>query len=128
SPVLDVKPYIPYADAIATAEGAWATHHEPPIPVRWSDHANACLNEWYGNNSPENATLRCLIAETIAQDPRPAHERGKDGEKGQEWNLQVFDVSVFWSVAAGIATITRLVKPTGDDSDWMSGYSGYGCG
>ncbi|NEQ99476.1 MAG: tRNA (N6-threonylcarbamoyladenosine(37)-N6)-methyltransferase TrmO [Cyanothece sp. SIO2G6] len=108
TPVLDIKPYIPYADAIATAT-TWAAAAETRLPVRWSDSAIATLYHSYADESAQ-AAIQCLIAETIAQDPRPAHERGKDGNPGQEWNLQVQEFSVFWTVAQQQAIITRLVK------------------
>ncbi|MGB7412884.1 MAG: tRNA (N6-threonylcarbamoyladenosine(37)-N6)-methyltransferase TrmO [Thermosynechococcaceae cyanobacterium] len=105
TPVLDIKPYVPYADAIATATTTWATATNL-LPVIWSHLAESTLNasaikvEW----------LRTLVTETIAQDPRPAHERGKDGRLGQEWNMRLAGLDVFWQVEAGIATVTRLAQ------------------
>ncbi|MGF1601199.1 MAG: tRNA (N6-threonylcarbamoyladenosine(37)-N6)-methyltransferase TrmO [Thermosynechococcaceae cyanobacterium] len=105
TPVLDIKPYVPYADAIATATTTWATETDS-LPVTWSTLAESTLNariidvEW----------LRTLVTDTIAQDPRPAHERGKDGRPGQEWNMRLAGLDVFWQVEAGIATVTRLAQ------------------
>ena len=105
TPVLDVKPYIAYADAIA-ADSTWAVSEEDQVPVEWSAAATAALE----HNSSNTDVIRSLITETIAQDPRPAHERGKDGQEGQEWNMQISDFSVFWAVEAGTAIITRMVR------------------
>lgn len=33
TPVLDLNPYIPYADAIASANSTWVTPHEAPLTV-----------------------------------------------------------------------------------------------
>ncbi|MEO0870025.1 MAG: tRNA (N6-threonylcarbamoyladenosine(37)-N6)-methyltransferase TrmO [Cyanobacteria bacterium J06642_11] len=104
TPVIDIKPYVPYADAIAQATSAWANYQPPSLPVRWSDHADAVLR-----TAPNPEGIRCLIAETLAQDPRPGYERGKDGKPGQRWNMQVANYSVFWVVHNGIAEITQLV-------------------
>ena len=41
SPVLDIKPYVPYADAVADARNAIAEAPPAPIPVQWSDTALA---------------------------------------------------------------------------------------
>lgn len=106
TPVLDIKPYIPYADAIAPAT-TWASRAEPPLVVGWSEGAIATLSHCYAD-PVDQATIQRLITETVAQDPRPAHERGKDGKPGQEWNLQVGDFSVFWAVEQQQALITRL--------------------
>jgi tRNA (adenine37-N6)-methyltransferase len=103
TPVLDLKPYVPYADAIATATTTWATETDL-LPVTWSAAAENALSasglkvEW----------LRALITETLAQDPRPAHERGKDGRRGQTWNMRLAGLDIFWQVEAGNAKVTRL--------------------
>ena len=103
TPVVDIKPYVPYADAIATAEGAWTVEQERLLPVKWSDVAQSVLVE---STTPEQ--LRCLIEETLGQDPRPGYERGKDGRPGQRWNMQVSHYSVFWTVNNGVAEVIRL--------------------
>ena len=41
TPVLDIKPYVPYADAVADARNAIAEAPPAPIPVQWSDTALA---------------------------------------------------------------------------------------
>ncbi len=104
TPVIDVKPYIPYADALSHAVSAWANYQEPSLPVHWSDSADAILL-----SDPEPQEIRCLIAETLAQDPRPGYERGKDGKPGQQWNMQISRYSVFWVVRNGVAEVTQLV-------------------
>lgn len=106
TPVLDIKPYIPYADAIATAHGAWTTHPETPMPIAWSQTAETTLTTSLVANG---TTVRHIIEETLTQDPRPAHERGKDGFPGQTWNMEISAFSVFWKVENGIATVTQLV-------------------
>ena len=108
TPVLDIKPYIPYADAIASADSTWVTPHEASLTVEWSEGAIATLEHHFHTIESDIKPIQQLISETIAQDPRPAHEQGKDGRKGQEWNMQVREFSVFWSVAADVALITRL--------------------
>ena len=105
TPVLDIKPYVPYADAIAHADSAWATPQAPSLPVEWSTEAEAVLHD-----RVDLEQQRRLIEETLALDPRPGYERGRDGKPGQRWNMQVSNYSVFWTVENGIATVTRLVK------------------
>ncbi|PZD71937.1 tRNA (adenine(37)-N6)-methyltransferase [Acaryochloris thomasi RCC1774] len=107
TPVLDIKPYIPYADAIPEADSAWAIAEPPPLLVLWSAAAQSALEASQGVHVEQ---VRTLIAETIAQDPRPAHERGKDGRPGQQWNMRVKGFDVFWQVEAGVATVTHLTQ------------------
>ncbi|MEM8605428.1 MAG: TrmO family methyltransferase, partial [Cyanobacteria bacterium P01_H01_bin.121] len=94
TPVIDIKPYLPYVDAIATANNAWA-EPQAPLSVQWRE---AAVNALWQSNCPEPEQMQQLITETLAQDPRPAHERGKDGHPGQQWNFHVNNLSVFWIV------------------------------
>ncbi|MBT9310631.1 tRNA (N6-threonylcarbamoyladenosine(37)-N6)-methyltransferase TrmO [Leptothoe kymatousa] len=111
TPVIDVKPYIPYADALSDASSAWANYQEPSLPVHWSAAAEAVLLADGADGAAER--LRCLIGETIAQDPRPGYERGKDGKPGQRWHMQINNYSVFWTVYNNIAEVIELIKVDG---------------
>jgi tRNA (adenine37-N6)-methyltransferase len=111
TPVLDLKPYIPYADAIPTATSAWATLEMPGFAVCWAEAAIVALEEcWAQGRVGDREGIQALIEGTIGQDPRPAHERGKDGRVDQQWNLRVGGFDVFWRVEGGTAWITRLVQ------------------
>ncbi|SFC39686.1 tRNA-Thr(GGU) m(6)t(6)A37 methyltransferase TsaA [Marinospirillum celere] len=70
TPVVDIKPYLPWADSLPLAEAAWAP--EPPqlLPVTFSLEADQQLND-----HPEGTQLKQLISEVLAQDPRPAYQR-----------------------------------------------------
>lgn len=71
TPVLDIKPYLPWSDSVANAQSGFAP--EPPLQysVRFSDEAKQALN-----SHPDSKTLVPLIHEVISQDPRPAYHRG----------------------------------------------------
>lgn len=110
TPVLDIKPYVPYADAIATATSAWADNADPLLPVEWSAEATASLATALNGDLVE---VRQIITDVIAQDPRPGYERRKDGQPGQEWNMRLAGFDIYWKVKAGIATVTRLLPMSG---------------
>ncbi len=80
SPVFDVKPYLPWAESIPEAEAGFAVARPEP--------------DWDVEFAVEVAdeSLRNLIAETLAQDPRPAfHEGDPDRVYGMNlagWNVQ----------------------------------------
>lgn len=114
TPVLDIKPYVPYADAIATATSAWAQQTDPRLPVTWSPAAMASLEAIPGIHKE---AVQQLITDVIAQDPRPGYERCKDSQPGQEWNMRLAGVNLFWKVEAGIAIITRLVLMAKDSAN-----------
>ena len=106
TPVLDIKPYVRYADAIA-ATSTWADDAAPLLPVEWSSTAAASLAASPGIQIEE---VQQIITEAIAQDPRPGYERCKDGQPGQEWNMRLAGFDIFWKVESGSAVITRLLQ------------------
>jgi tRNA-Thr(GGU) m(6)t(6)A37 methyltransferase TsaA len=68
TPVLDIKPYLPYADCIPTATGGFATEVPPSgLAVEFSPAAAAfCAALPVGDP-------RELITQLLRQDPRPAY-------------------------------------------------------
>lgn len=113
TPVLDIKPYVPFVDAIEGAHSEWAHPLDDMLPVSWLADARSQLLECLQHiASPDSAEyLQQLIDETIAQDPRPAHERNKDGKAGQQWGLRVGPVDVRFGVEDGIAIVSTVVVP-----------------
>jgi len=107
TPVLDIKPYLPFADSIEAATADWAGSAEPALTVTWSDAASEQLSQTDTEVGVHG--LKHLIEETIAQDPRPAHERNKDGKAGQTWGVRVAHVDVKWQVQDAIAEIVTIV-------------------
>ena len=105
TPVLDIKPYVPYADAIATATSTWADDVDPLLPVEWSLMAIANLE---ASSHRQREYIQQVITDVIAQDPRPGYERGKNGQPGQEWNMRLVGFDIFWKVETGNAIVTRL--------------------
>ncbi|MFA0810696.1 tRNA (N6-threonylcarbamoyladenosine(37)-N6)-methyltransferase TrmO [Microbulbifer epialgicus] len=71
TPILDIKPYIPYADALSTAESAFAASAPNLIPVHIPEdilfRAKEYQDDW-GTDLPR------LIHQVLAQDPRPAYQ------------------------------------------------------
>ncbi|HOP15148.1 MAG TPA: tRNA (N6-threonylcarbamoyladenosine(37)-N6)-methyltransferase TrmO [Gammaproteobacteria bacterium] len=77
TPILDIKPYLPYADAIADAAGGFAPEAPvPPLQVAFSARAEATLAQL-----ADGASLRALISGVLALDPRPAYRRGAEPER-----------------------------------------------
>lgn len=65
TPVVDIKPYIPFVEAKPTAAGGFAAIAPPELTVRWKYVQQAL-------QIPE--ATRLLIEQSIAQDPRPAYQ------------------------------------------------------
>jgi tRNA-Thr(GGU) m(6)t(6)A37 methyltransferase TsaA len=73
TPVLDIKPYLPWAEALPDARAGYAPAPPPQLEVRFSDAAEAALA-----TREDAASLRELIRQVLAQDPRPAYRKGAE--------------------------------------------------
>ncbi len=91
TPVLDIKPYIPYADRIPAATGAFAD--DPPEPVNtveFSESADAAIDTLENEKRP---ALRQLIADLLAYNPRPAYQVN---DPDRVFGTRLFDLEVQW--------------------------------
>ena len=64
TPVIDIKPYIPFVEARPEAAAGFAPGAPDLLQVAWLPGTDAALS----------ANARELIAQSIAQDPRPAYQ------------------------------------------------------
>ncbi|TCK03078.1 tRNA (N6-threonylcarbamoyladenosine(37)-N6)-methyltransferase TrmO [Marinobacterium mangrovicola] len=80
TPILDIKPYLPYADSIPEAHFALAEKIETlELPIHWSEQAEQAVNE---QSQLKNQPLATQIEELLRCDPRPAYQRDPEREYG----------------------------------------------
>lgn len=93
TPVLDIKPYLPYADCLPDAQGSYA-HTEPDkvIQVGYTEGTAASLDR-LKNTYPD---LDVLIKEVLQYDPRPIYYRG--GEQKSDFSVNLYDLEVCWQM------------------------------
>jgi tRNA-Thr(GGU) m(6)t(6)A37 methyltransferase TsaA len=96
TPVLDIKPYVPYADSFPEAKSAWASDEDPLLSVTWK-----C-------DEPSSVEIKNIVESTIALDPRPAWERGKIGGLNQSWGIRIENYNVKWIVTEQGACIISI--------------------
>ncbi|TQV62755.1 MAG: tRNA (N6-threonylcarbamoyladenosine(37)-N6)-methyltransferase TrmO, partial [Halothiobacillaceae bacterium] len=104
TPLLDIKPYLPYADAVPEATGGFAP--EAPgagLSVAWGEVARADAEGW----SMHYPDLIGLIEAVLMRDPRPAYQ-GDDPMR--VYGVRLYDFDVRWSVADGVVTVRELVR------------------
>ncbi|TPW18198.1 MAG: SAM-binding protein [Halothiobacillaceae bacterium] len=103
TPVIDIKPYLNYVDAIPTARGGFAA--EAPLKKLHVVFTPQALIECeqHQTNRPQ---LRTLIEEVVALDPRPAYMSDSDQER--EYGLRLFDFDLRWRVEGELALILEL--------------------
>ena len=104
TPVLDVKPYVPYADALPLARSGFAVNDAAgDWEVEFSTAAQAQLQDADPDGSRE---LRLLIEQVLAQDPRPGYMDRYPGR--EEFALRLYDLEVRWRVQGRTALVTGL--------------------
>ncbi|REC95641.1 tRNA-Thr(GGU) m(6)t(6)A37 methyltransferase TsaA [Kushneria indalinina DSM 14324] len=87
TPVVDIKPYLPWADSVENASAGFAPEPPPQLDVRLSDDCQRTLSE-----RPDGASLGALIRQVLSQDPRPAYRRDKRDDRGYGVRLHDLDV------------------------------------
>lgn len=105
TPVLDIKPYLPYVDAIPNAHGGYAhASPEPRLQVSLSNRAVAqCAG--YENAYPY---LMSLIIHVLELDPRPAYY-DKD-QSAKEFGMRLLDFDIKWRVDGEQVEVTAIEK------------------
>ena len=92
TPVVDIKPYLPFAEALPHAEAGFAqTAPAADMPVRFSDQAQQQLHQ-----QSRYPNLARFISEVLAQDPRPAYRQGETQER--EYAAWLMDFNVRWRI------------------------------
>ncbi|PSV18774.1 tRNA (N6-threonylcarbamoyladenosine(37)-N6)-methyltransferase TrmO [Photobacterium leiognathi subsp. mandapamensis] len=102
TPIVDIKPYIPYSDSLPHAQGGFASSTPDLMPVCFSE---AALNQLPAKNK---AYYQTVISEVLAQDPRPAYKKGKPDPK--QYAVHLFDFNVHFSVTEQQITVNQIEK------------------
>lgn len=90
TPILDIKPYLPFADSVPEASLGWAESAPTErADVAFSPEASAQLATLPVEVYPD---VRALIEDVVSYDPRPSFRRGRDEERIYGANL--YDLNV----------------------------------
>jgi tRNA-Thr(GGU) m(6)t(6)A37 methyltransferase TsaA len=101
TPILDIKPYVPYADCIPAARAGFATAAPPILAVKWNEQATADASTLA--LSPD---LRALIDEVLAQDPRPAYRAAQPDD--HQYGVWLESVNVRFLITQNLVTVTYI--------------------
>lgn len=123
TPVLDIKPYLPYTDAIPGAISGYAPQQpEERWPVVFAEEAERSCRKAQEHQYPE---LRNLISKLLSLDPRPGYrDRASPRSYGMRlWDLNItfrflektIEVTAIQPIAKGDAEVTAKGTPSGCD-------------
>lgn len=108
TPVVDIKPYVPYVDSIPDARGGFAgTAPDRELTVVFSETAKKQL----AHNAVQYPLLESLISETLCYDPRPAYKRHSNGTGG----VRLYHFDVRFEISGASLQVVEIV-PQMDDS------------
>lgn len=93
TPVVDIKPYLPFAEALPDARASYAQQApQAEMPVYFTAEISLQLPQL----EKRYPRLADFIVEVLAQDPRPAYR--KDEEAGKTYAVWLLDFNVRWRV------------------------------
>lgn len=105
TPILDIKPYIPYADSIPDANGGYASEKpQQKLSVIFTENAQNELKEY----ASKWENLRSLIVETCSLDPRPAWN--VDGSDSKQYGVSICGINIKFVVNEDVVLITALQR------------------
>lgn len=103
TPIIDIKPYIPYSDSIADAQGGYAEAEPEQAEVAFSAAALETLQRL-----PDGQVQQAVIGEVLAQDPRPAYKKNKPDMK--EYAVNLYELNVKFMVNGNLVTVTAIER------------------
>ena len=92
TPLLDIKPYVPFCDSVENAVGGFVSGAPEKMPILWE----------MTHDLPKEK--KELIEATLAQDPRPAYQ--DDAER--IYGCQIDGVNVRWRVKEGVCHVVSV--------------------
>lgn len=105
TPVIDIKPYLPYADSIPHAGGGFAdARPHTELTTVFSATAEQQL-QLLQAQYPE---LRLLISQVLNQDPRPAYKKVSHQQK--VYGMSLYDLNIKWQVIDSENHVIQISK------------------
>ena len=103
TPIVDIKPYVPYADALPDAVNSIASDSPELSQVEFDPGALTAAQK---HSSRLDQPVRELIEQMLAQDPKPAYQK-PDSER--IYGVKIWDLEVKWRyLKEGHLTITSI--------------------
>jgi tRNA (adenine37-N6)-methyltransferase len=111
TPVLDIKPYLPYADMIPEATGGFARQRPgTSTPISFTSQAKESCDR-LENDHPGFGQL---LEQVLGADPRPAYVRGSSTRA--EFGVRLYDINVRWAVRQGTIVVHAIeARPDTDE-------------
>ncbi|XZG69521.1 tRNA (N6-threonylcarbamoyladenosine(37)-N6)-methyltransferase TrmO [Chitinibacteraceae bacterium HSL-7] len=100
TPIVDIKPYIPFVESQPDAIGGFVDGPPLTLTVQFATQAESQL----GTLGARAAQMRALIREVLAQDPRPAYA----GDAGRVYGVRLYEFDIKWTCDGSTAHVLSL--------------------
>lgn len=104
TPVLDIKPYLPFADSIAWARPGYS--EAPDAPDHTVVFDRQPLRYLRGLPEADGQRLRALIMQLLLHDPRPGYL--EDNGAQRRFGLRLEDLNVHWRCEDRVFRVTGI--------------------
>ena len=107
TPVLDIKPYLPYVDAIPDAKGGFAPQapNHAQLEVSFEQQAELTLAEIVGDKLPQTMQL---IRQLLELDPRPAYMQ--NNSERSEFGISLYNFNMRWRMEGERAVLYEIKR------------------
>lgn len=102
TPVLDIKPYVPYCDVISDATNSFADAPPGALNVEFSEIAKQALS------TISDEGLAALIVETLELNPAPQYLKP---EHGRRFHLQLHEFDIEWVLESNESIRVENIRP-----------------
>ncbi|MCV2885024.1 tRNA (N6-threonylcarbamoyladenosine(37)-N6)-methyltransferase TrmO [Aestuariibacter sp. AA17] len=97
TPILDIKPYVPYSDSVHEASGGFAS--TAPTSAL-STEFDPAVEHQIADIERHHPEFRSVVIGVLNQDPRPAYHKRQSKTEGdiREYGVKLFNHNVRWRV------------------------------
>ncbi len=110
TPIVDIKPYIPYTDSIPDAKAGYANEApKKPLQVIYSQQSLEQLQSLDSNRYP---SLKLIINDMLSADPRPAYkdQAFSKNDDPKIYGIKLYDFDVKWKVTGAFVEVLSVVN------------------
>lgn len=110
TPIIDIKPYVPYADALTNATSSFAQEADSTINVTFSSTALTAIEHF----DAQHKNLKALITQVLAQDPRPAYKKDQDDKK--RYGMNLYQLNITWHMINKTTAHVCNIEPVNNEN------------
>ncbi|MGV6825655.1 MAG: tRNA (N6-threonylcarbamoyladenosine(37)-N6)-methyltransferase TrmO [bacterium] len=105
TPVMDIRPYVPYVDAVSEAQGGFAPFRPETLQqISFSSAVEAELAQLEDGDS-----LRAMLVEILALDPRPAYHTAQSSVD-RVYGMRFSGMNIRWQVDGAETQVVSIEK------------------